>query len=271
MLIKSVTEIYFSPTGTTKKIINAIAKGMGEINKEVIDITLPDVRERKLSAINGDVVLIGMPVYEERIPKMAIEFLKALNGDKKPVVIVGVYGNIGYGIVLDELNKIASDTGFKVVAAAAFIGEHSFSNDKVDLAKNRPDKNDLFKAEEFGNNIMKKLHNINDLNDIHLNIPQGKLPIMAKIAPKNSARLVTKTPVIDKNLCTNCNVCAKWCPVGAINKQTLEINENKCIRCFSCVKKCSKKARRIVYKPDFIVSAVLKMKNKTAKEPEMYF
>lgn len=41
MLIDSVTEIYFSPTNTTKKIINAIAKGMGLINKEILDITLP--------------------------------------------------------------------------------------------------------------------------------------------------------------------------------------------------------------------------------------
>lgn len=271
MIINSVTEIYFSPTGTTKKVIRAIAEGMGVINKEVIDITLPQLREKKAPHINGDIVLIGVPVYEERVPKMLIEFLKSLNGHKKPVVIVGVYGNVGCGIVLDELNKITSDDGFKVVAAASFIGEHSFSSDKAELAKNRPDKNDLCKAEEFGKNIMNKMQNINDLNDISLKIPEGRLPIIAKVVPEKITRVVSKTPAADKGLCNHCNVCADWCPVGAIDRKTLEINEDKCIRCFSCVKKCSKKARKIIYKPDFIVSKVLKMKNRAAKEPELFF
>ena len=36
MLISSVTTIYFSPTGTTKKIINSIVKGMGIVNNKII-------------------------------------------------------------------------------------------------------------------------------------------------------------------------------------------------------------------------------------------
>lgn len=271
MLIDSVTEIYFSPTNTTKKIINAIAKGMGLVNKEILDITLPNVREKKISSLNGDIILIGVPVYEERIPKILLEFLTHLNGDGKPVVIVGVYGNIGYGIALNELNNITSNAGFKVVAAATFIGEHSFSTDKILLAKNRPNVNDLKIAENFGQNIIKTIQKLKDLNNVSLNIPKGKLPIIAQIAPKNSARLVTKKPDVDKYLCNHCNVCVKFCPVGAIDEQTLEINENKCLRCFSCVKKCPKKARKIIYKPDFIVSKILRMKNKITKEPKLYF
>ena len=212
-----------------------------------------------------------MPVYEERIPKILLEFLTCLNSNGKPVVIVGVYGNIGYGIVLNELNNITSNAGFKVVAAATFIGEHSFSTDKIHLAKNRPNNNDLKKAEEFGQNIIKKMQKIKDLDNVSLNIPKGTLPITAQIAPKNSARLVTKKPDVDKHLCNHCNVCVKFCPVGAIDESTLEINEDKCLRCFSCVKRCVKKARKIIYKPDFIVSKVLKMKNKIAKEPKLYF
>ena len=34
MVINSITTIYFSPTGTTKKIINSIIKGIGIVNNK---------------------------------------------------------------------------------------------------------------------------------------------------------------------------------------------------------------------------------------------
>jgi len=270
MLISSVTTIYFSPTGTTKKIINSIVKGMGIVNNKIIDLTLPKVREAGIPVIDGDIVLIGVPVYEEKIPEIVSPFLTNLKGNGKPVVLVGVYGNVGDGIVLNELDFITQKSGFKVVAAGSFIGEHSFSTEEMPIAQNRPNNNDLNKAEEFGKSIMERIQNINNLKDVSLKIPQGKLPLMAKIVPKNSARLFTKTPFADMSKCSHCNVCVKLCPMSAIDKETLEIDEEQCLRCFCCVKRCPKKARKIIYKPRFLVSKVLKMKNRIIKEPKLY-
>lgn len=270
MLINLVTTIYFSPTGTTKKIINSIVKGMGIVNNEIIDLTLLKIREDKLNLINGDIVLIGVPVYEEKIPKILYSFLTNLKGNGKPVVVVGVYGNIGDGIVLNELDFITQKSGFKVVAAGTFIGEHSFSTDEIPIAQNRPNRDDLNKAVEFGKSIMKKMKSINNLKDISLKIPQGKLPLMAKILPENSARLFTKTPFVDMSKCSHCNICVKICPMSAIDKETLQIDKKQCLRCFGCVKRCPKKARKITYKPRFIVSKVLTMKNRIIKEPKLY-
>lgn len=95
---------------------------------------------------------------------------------------------------------------------------------------------------------------------------------MARILPSNTgARLFTKTPLADMNICNRCGVCAKLCPMNAINKDTLEITENVCIRCFSCVKICPTKARKIIYKQKFIVSKVLTSKNKISKTPRIFF
>lgn len=270
MLISSVTTIYFSPTGTTKKIINSIVKGMGIVNNKIIDLTLPKVREDDVPFIDGDIVLIGVPVYEEKIPEIVYKFLIDLKGNGNPVVLVGVYGNIGDGIVLNELEFVTQKSGFKVVAAGSFVGEHSFSTEEIPIAQNRPNNDDLNKAEEFGKSIMEKMKNINSLNDVFLEIPQGKLPLMAKIVPKNSARLFTKTPFADMNKCSLCNICVKLCPMSAIDKETLEIDEEQCLRCFCCVKRCPKKARKIIYKPRFLVSKVLTMKNKIIKESKLY-
>lgn len=270
MVISSATSIYFSPTGTTKKVINAIVKGMGTTNNTLIDLTFSDVRSNFEPIIEGDIVIVGVPVYEERIPEMLYDFLASMKGNEKPVVLIAVYGNFGDGVVLNELDYITNNSGFKVVAAGSFVGEHSFSTKEVPVQEGRPNLEDLSKAEEFGRSIIEKMKKIENLNDALIKIPQGKLPLIAKILPKNSARIFTKTPFADMKICNKCGVCIKLCPMNAINKDTLDINENKCIRCFCCVKRCTKKARKIVYKPKFLVSKVLTIKNRNARVPQMY-
>lgn len=271
MIINSVTAIYFSPTGTTKKIINSIVKGMDIEISENINLTKPNVRKENMYNINGDMVILGVPVYEERIPSLLIPFLKSLKGEGRPIIIIGVYGNIGEGIALNELLDLTVKCGFKAIGAGSFIGEHSFSSDKVPLAQMRPDNMDLQKAYEFGMNIEKKLKTIENLNlQENIIIPKGKMPIITYIVPKNSARLVTKIPRVDMNLCNCCFACLKLCPMKAIDKDTLQVNNKLCLRCFSCVKKCVNHARKIEYRPEFLVSRILKGKNKVRMEPKTY-
>lgn len=270
MIISSATSIYFSPTGTTKKVINAIVKGMGITNNTSIDLTSSAVRNILSPIIRGDIVVIGIPVYEERIPEMLYDFLTSLKGNKKPIVLVAVYGNFGYGIALNELDTITKNSGFNLVAAGSFIGEHSFSTKEVPVQEGRPNYEDINKAEEFGRNIVDKMKKIENLNDGLVKIPKGKLPLMAKLLPKNSARVFTRTPFADMDICNKCGLCVKLCPMSAINRDTLTINENKCIRCFCCVKRCAKKARKIVYKPNFLVSKMLTVKNRNARVPQIH-
>lgn len=269
MIINSTDIIYFSPTGTTKKILNSIVKGIGTEANKIIDLTFPNVRNEAMPSIEGDIALIGVPVYAGGIPDILVSFLAGLKGMNKPAVLIVVYGNMDEGIALDQLKSIAENSGFKVIAAASFIGEHSFSTEETPVAKGRPDCKDLNAAEEFGRSVVRKMQNIDNLNTSP-DIPKGRLPIIAKILPKDSARIFSKVPSADMNLCSRCGLCVNLCPMGAINKETLKINEDECIRCFSCVKRCPKKARRIIYKPAFIVSKMLKVKSRTAGEPKIY-
>lgn len=270
MIISSATAIYFSPTGTTKNIVDSIIKGMGIPDTNSIDLTSSKVRNTAPPLIHGDIVVIGVPVYEERIPKMIHPFLTSLKGAEKPVVLVAVYGNIGDGVVLNELDSITRNSGFKVVAAGSFIGEHSFSTKEVPLAEGHPNHRDLSEAEEFGRNIMKKLGKTEDSADAEIEIPQGKLPLMAKILLENSARIFTRTPFADMSICNHCGACVKLCPMNAIDEDTLEIRESECIRCFCCVKRCPRKARKISYRPKFLVGKILRAKSKIKKAPKIY-
>ncbi|NCC15351.1 MAG: 4Fe-4S ferredoxin [Clostridia bacterium] len=270
MIIHSATVIYFSPTGTTKKIVDSVLEGTELVISEIIDLSLPEGRKADKPCINTDIVFIGVPVYETGIPKILIPFLTSLKGNGRPVVLLAVYGNMSEGTTLNELYSITHHVGFNVVSAASFIGEHSFSTEETPIAKGRPDRADLLKAKEFGKNIMKKVQNISILSDVSLEIPQGKTPLIAKILPENSAKLFAKAPIVDRSKCNQCGKCVNLCPVSAIDKDTLAINQTQCLRCFCCVKRCPKKARKITYQPKLIVSKILTLKSKVKKEPNIY-
>ena len=75
-----ITGIIFSPTGTTKRIIEAIAGSTGISDIQMIDITKPDKREAKLSPIDNELVIVGIPVYYGRIPELIIPWLRSLKG-----------------------------------------------------------------------------------------------------------------------------------------------------------------------------------------------
>ncbi len=270
MMIKSATIIYFSPTRTTKKIIDSIVKGMKLEKINLVDLTLPKVRDTIPLEINDDIVVIGVPVYENRVPEMLLEFLNNLKGNNKPTVLICVYGNNTYGIALNELFRISESSNLKVIGAGTFIGEHSFSTEKLPLAKGRPNYEDLSKAEIFGTEIIEKLSKKEEIGDIQLKIPKGKVQLMYNILSEHTTKMFMKQPMVDKNICNDCGSCAYFCPMGAINKDTLDINEDKCIRCFSCVKRCSRKARKIIYKKKFLVDNVLKFKSRVKKEVQTY-
>jgi len=272
MELDKVTEIFFSPTNTTKEVITAIAKGIGVTNTEAIDLTKPAIRDKFNLHIESskEILILGVPVYEERIPEILERTLTKLKGEEQAIILVALYGNIGEGIALKQLKALAEQGGFKVVGAASFIGEHSFSTSKLEIAQGRPDRADLKQAEEFGKRIAKKLKNSADIHKLPELKIEGKLPLIAKVLPRNSARFFAQKPKVEKENCNSCGICVSSCPVGAIAKDNLEINDMICLRCFACVRVCPQEARKINFKKGWIVKFILKMKSRKRKEPRTY-
>jgi len=270
MKINTAALIYYSATGTTKKVLEAITKGLDIGKPKLLNLTSSAIRNADIPPIEEDLVIIGSPVYNSRIPTHLYPVLSSLKSNHKPVVLVSVYGNVEKGIALNELYAIAEKVGFKIIAAGSFIAEHSFSTDAVPIAKGRPTEAELKKAEEFGRNIKLKLSEIEPAEITSLKIPENKLSLIDRLIPVQVVRMLTKTPVVDPDLCSNCGVCAKLCPMSAIDQDTLEVNENKCLRCFSCVKRCNKKAREFVFKKKIITVPFFAAKNKLKNEPDLF-
>ena len=83
--------------------------------------------------------------------------MKELRADGAPAVVVVVYGNRPYEKALVELDAFVTKLGFKVIAGATFVGEHSYSSEKYPVAAGRPDADDLEYAKLFGEKIRAKL------------------------------------------------------------------------------------------------------------------
>ena len=78
-----------------------------------------------------------------RIPEIVYPRLAQLDGQGVPTVAVVLYGNRAYEDALLELADLLRQRGCQLVAAGAFIGEHSYSTAEHPTAANRPDESDL--------------------------------------------------------------------------------------------------------------------------------
>ena len=260
MISENLHLISFSPTHTSQKIAHAIAEGMNVVPFSESDITFQTPKEKDL--IEDELVIVSVPVYGGRVPDTAVERLKMFCGKNSPVVPVVVYGNRDYDDALLELSDLLKEQGFTVLAAAAFIGEHSFSTSEFPIASGRPDMKDHDLAYEFGQRVMKKLQGISSLEDLPEVKVKGNFPYKEKKAGAPVA------PMVNDEACSLCGYCIDVCPVGAISKKDDKMYSDPtlCIKCCACVKECPDGAR--VFPNPF---AEFLFKNFSArKEPEMF-
>lgn len=258
MKIQSLKLVCFSPTGTTKAIIQNVARGINQSTVELIDITKPDARKQQLQTLENELLVVAVPVYMGRVPALLIEWLREIKARNTPAVCIIVYGNRVYDDALLELKDILKKCGCIPIAGAAYIGEHSFSSPETPTAQGRPDVNDLNHAELFGRKIKDKLLSASSVEQFSdINIP-GNYPYGG----------ITKLWSVDfisiSNECTQCGVCAEGCPVGAIHSENSNlIDKEKCITCCACIKNCPQKARTM--KTGLVKDAALRL-NKLYKE-----
>jgi len=252
-MIRNIGVLYFSPTYTTKKICSAIASGMGAEVPVDLNITNPDFRARLTANPNRiidniDHLIIGAPVYTGKLPIQVIDCLKTIRGNGKECTTVVVYGNRDYGIALYHMIEILSNNGFKVIAAGAFIGQHSYS-DIIPVAVGRPDKSDLEKAYNFGAESLTSTKYLS-LQDI---------PVQIDMFSKSKSYNPLK-PVFKLKECDQCGICSKHCPVNIISSETGAYVNKKakklCTGCMACVSNCKSKAR--LAKPNIIMSSLIK-------------
>ena len=232
---------HFSPTGGTKKVADAIAAGLG------IPVVEMDLTKDASSATQGekDALMAVLPVYAGRVPQISLERLSALKGNGQKAVAVVVYGNREYDDALLETKNALEAGGFRVIAAAAFIAEHSIARS---IAAGRPDAEDEALCRQFAADVMAKADDAAPVQ-VPGNTPYKEL--------KPSAF----HPAASES-CVKCGVCAQQCPVGAIPLENpSETLNDVCINCMRCVQVCPVSSRDL---PDSFMTMITQMLNQNA-------
>lgn len=244
---KKVWAVYFSATDTTKKTVLTIADEAARLlgaEREDYDFTLPGMREKGFAAGKDDLVIFGTPVYAGRVPNVLLKYLATIQGNGALAVPVVLFGNRNFDDGLIELRDILENTGFHTVAAAAFVGEHSFSKA---LAAGRPDADDMKEALAFAGKVAEKVKGL----------PEGEVPAPVEVEgvphpyrgyyqPRDRKGVsidIRKVKSLVSDACDDCKICADVCPMGSISHENVREYTGICIKCGACIKKCPKQAR----------------------------
>lgn len=264
MDVNSAELMFFSPTGTTKAIVACIAEGLGA-SPSFLDMTVSSRFGERGS--DGDVAVIGVPVYAGRVPELAVTRLRlAVRGEGRPTVLAVVYGNRAFEDALLELYDLAVELGFVPVAGAAFVGEHSFSTPRWPVAQGRPDAGDRDKARAFGRTVRELLDGVSKPADLRPLVVPGNFPYRQGVQPSSIC------PETDARACVLCGACARSCPSAAIalTEDAVLTEASLCLRCCACTRACPAGARVMRNEKILEFGRLLSTQHAQRREPEFF-
>lgn len=245
MEIKTVHAVYFSATGSTRKVVTTLANALAEsfeVPLEVLDFTSPASREEKYSFTASDLVVFGTPTYAGKVPNKLLDYLKSgfVGGDALAVPVV-TFGNRSFDNSLAELCACLEADGFHTIAGGAFACQHAFSDT---LAAGRPDSEDMTVLAKLGSAVVGRVQKMTEYPAPVKVDGDADAPYYRPLGLDGEPKVFLKAkPRTDMDKCTQCGVCASLCPMGSINPANAAEVTGICIKCHSCVKNCPEGAK----------------------------
>lgn len=226
----NVYQVYFSPTGGTKKVLDIVSNAW-ECEKQEIDLSKKDVMNTSIAMNEEDLCIVAVPSFGGRVPQVVKERLCAIHGNGCKCILIVVYGNRAYEDTLLELKHLMKERGFQCVAGISAVARHSIMHQ---FATNRPDDADREELLSFAHQIQS-----------HVKMNTWKeVEVVGNVAYRAYHTLPMVPSTSTK--CCACGICVANCPVQAIDKANpRETNSAVCISCMRCVEICPVHARSV--------------------------
>lgn len=233
--------IYFSQTGNTRRMAEAIRDGIIEVTGQCDLKTLAEVAPDRLK--DYDLVGLGCPVFYYQEPfnvRDFIEGLPPLNG--KQWFLFCTHGSV-IGDTFGSMTKRLQSKGILVV------GYHDIYADATlpfypypTLTTGHPDLVDLDSSRHFGEEIVRRSQRVAEgdhgLIPVVKTVPDEWVKTAETLTPEFLNRMMPKL-CIDMQKCTHCHACEDNCPVEGIDVETDPPRiQEPCIYCWNCAKIC---------------------------------
>ena len=272
--IKKIYSVYFSPSGSTEKIVKKIASEIKGLEAENIDLLTSASRKKKYKFGKNDLVIFGC-MTAGKLFTLSDEIFECLEADGTPFIGVATFGNTYYGIALKEMKERAEKQGFKVTALGAFVARHSID---TNFGAGRPDDKDFEIMKDFARKAHEKilsgdltLHKLPETGWSNLELGNKVIAYREEhpdepyaLPPSYKSKEMTAD-------CIQCGTCAKHCPTDAINIEKKTFDLEKCIGCWGCINRCPKHAIKSTSKEMADIMKAIKDMPETRLEPVLLF
>ena len=251
-----------SPTGGTAKVASLLAQGFRACGQSLSEFSFLTPAQRALPPqfSPDDIAIFCFPVFAGRVPKCLTAWPQ-LQGHGAKAVVGAVYGNRACDDATREMAAILHDHGFKVIASAELIAQHSLI---PQLAAGRPDAEDANWLHHFAAQIMQVV--AQDVAEIAIDrspyLPYGPTPYPVLLDPAR---------------CKQCKVCSRFCPQQLIGVGGVADGERlkaECLNCQACVARCPYHNRALPNQVQTMMAPMLKQiwrNNQARKENRACF
>lgn len=242
----NVTIIYFSQTGNTRRVAEAMAGAFCEAGYVTRTRSLKKATPQ--DAITGDLLGIGTPCFSSQAPTPIKAFLRNLPELNQKRAFVFATSGGAPGRVLSDLACLLQSKGADIVGGFLTRGElYHPAPSLIGRFPNRPNVEDLTHAHRFALAVAEHI------SAGRPGLVAGSRPdtlrsqgrfynLVGLISTDRFLRFLMPEPQLDSTRCDQCQWCVYECPMHNITLQPYPVLGKQCIRCYRCLTGCPQKA-----------------------------